>query len=95
MSRARKVAGSTRVTRHPDTASRTIDGEEVVVVPSTRKLQILNEVATRIWQLCDGRSVDEITDAIHEEFDVGRQAARRDVIDLVEEMAGRGMVEIE
>jgi hypothetical protein len=89
------ISEDCRVSQHPDIASRTIDGQEVVVVPATRKLQILNEVATRIWELCDGRSVGEITDAIVQEFDVEPAEARRDALELVEDMHERGMVVIE
>jgi len=89
------ISVDARVSQHPDIASRTIDGQEVVVVPATRKLQILNEVATRIWELCDGRSVGEITDAIVQEFDVEPSEARRDALELVEDMHERGMVVIE
>jgi hypothetical protein len=95
MSPAKKVTTRTKVRQHPDIASRTIDGQEVVVVPATRKLQILNEVATRVWELCDGRSVAGIVDAVVEEFDVGRSEAERDVLELVEDMGARGMVVIE
>ena len=91
----KKISTDSRVSQHPDIASRTIDGQEVVVVPATRKLQILNEVATRIWELCDGRSVAEITDAIVQEFDVDASEARRDALELVEDMHERGMVVIE
>jgi hypothetical protein len=89
------VTTSSKVTQHPDSASRTIDGEEVVVVPATRKLQILNEVATRIWELCDGRSVSSIIDVIVEEFEVERSDAEADALELVHDMHERGMIEIE
>jgi len=88
------IGETTRVTRHPNVASRTIDGQEVVIVPSSRKLQMLNEVATRIWALCDGRTVKEIVDAITTEYEVTRATALRDVLDFVSEIRKRGMVEI-
>ena len=91
----KKISAGSRVTQHPDIASRTIDGQEVVVVPTTRKLQILNEVATRIWELCDGRSVGDITDAVVMEFDVKPSVARRDALELIEDMHERGMIVIE
>jgi len=87
------IGPETRVRQHPDIASRTIDGQEVVVVPSTRKLQILSDVATRIWQLADGRTLSEIADAIVEEYEVDRQRAEDDIVTLVEDMLARGMVE--
>jgi hypothetical protein len=88
------LSEKTRVTRHPNVASRTIDGQEVVIVPSSRKLQMLNDVATRIWALCDGRTVREIVDAITAEYEVTRATALRDVLDFVGEISRRGMVEV-
>jgi hypothetical protein len=84
----------TRISRHRNVASRTIDGQEVVIVPSSRKLQMLNEVATRIWALCDGRSIGDIVETITNEYAVSRRTARRDVMEFVGEIHKRGMVEI-
>jgi hypothetical protein len=82
------------VTQHPDIASRTIEAQEVVVVPRTRKMQVLNEVATRVWALCDGRTIEEIAVVIESEYEVDLDEARSDVIELVEDMLERGMVEL-
>lgn len=90
-----RIEGHLHVRQHPDIASRTIDGQEVVVVPETRKLQILNEVATRVWSLCDGRTIDDMADAIVEEFEVEREEALSDILELVSDMRERGMVEID
>jgi hypothetical protein len=98
--RPRRAAGKgligdgTRVRKHPNVASRTIDGQEVVIVPSSRKLQILNDVATAIWSLCDGRSVKEIVEAIMSEYDVCRARATKDVKDFVAQIHKRGMIEL-
>ncbi len=86
------ITEETRVSRHGDIASRTIDDQEIVVVPATRKMQILNEVATRIWALSDGRTVGEIADAITSEYEVDRRTALADVIGLVRTMLDRGMI---
>ena len=90
-----RIDEGTRVRRHGDIASRTIDEQEIVVVPATRKMQILNEVATRIWALSDGRSVGEIADAITAEYEVDRKTALADVIGLVRTMLDRGMIVVE
>lgn len=95
MTCGKKISTESRVRQHPDTASRNIEGQEVVVVPTTRKLQRLNKVATRIWELCDGRSMAEICDIIVEEFEVDRDEAISDTLELVTDMHERGMVVIE
>lgn len=89
------ITEGTRVRKHGDIASRTIDEQEIVVVPATRKMQILNEVATRIWALSDGRSIGEIADAITREYDVDRKTALADVVGLVRTMLDRGMIVVE
>lgn len=88
------ITEETKVKRHPNVASRTIDGQEVVIVPSSRKLQMLNDVATRIWALCDGRSVKSIAEIIWKEYKVTKKAALKDVKEFVAQILKRGMVEI-
>ena len=48
----------------------------------------LDEVGTRIWELCDGaRTVADIARHIGEEFDASSQAVERDVLIFLEELA--------
>jgi hypothetical protein len=50
-------------------------------------------VASRIWELCDGRSaVEDIAAAIVEEFEVDLATARRDVAEFVREMLEDGLL---
>ena len=45
----------------------------------------LNEVGSRIWELCDGaRSVSEIAALIEEEFEVDTATALADCVDFVQ-----------
>ena len=47
----------------------------------------LNEVGSRIWELCDGtRSVREMAQALVEEFEVDLGTAERDAADFVADM---------
>ncbi len=76
-----------KVERH---ASRVLAGEALVVVMDQRALHRLNEVGTRVWELCDGRSVDAIVDSIVEEFDVVRDTAQQDVLHFLGELLAAG-----
>jgi hypothetical protein len=54
----------------------------------------LNELGSRIWQLCDGaRSVAEIIQIIGDEYDVSPDRVQHDVLRLLQELAGERLVE--
>ena len=42
------------------TAARVVEGRALVVVLDDQALHTLNEVGTRVWELCDGRDVAAI-----------------------------------
>ncbi len=84
-----------RPVRHPDVAWRSWDGEVVILAPAGHHQAAgdglsdgaehdLNEVGSRIWELCDGtRSVREIAQALAEEFEVNLGTAERDAAEFV------------
>ncbi len=88
------ITAKTKVRKHANVASRTIDGREVVIVPAARKLQTFNEVATRIWALCDGRSIGEIAEVIAGEYEVGKRTALSDVKEFVALIRKKGLLEL-
>lgn len=89
-----------RPLRHPDVAWRAWDGEVVILSPAGHDpaappLQQdgaehdLNEVGSRIWELCDGtRSVGEIAHAVAEEFEVDEATAAADAGEFVGQLLG-------
>lgn len=83
-------------TKHPRTASRLVDGEAVVVLPEENVVKVLNAVGSRIWDLANGtRTVREIIETIHQEFDVDRAQVEQDVIEFVAEMARGELLAVE
>ena len=55
----------------------------------------LNPVATRVWHLLEeGKKVSEIRDLLVREFSVESDRLTRDVIELIEQLAKLGLVEI-
>jgi hypothetical protein len=76
----------------PQTASRLIAGEAVILSLDTKVLRGLNAVGSRVWDLIDGtRSVDDIVDVIVAEFDVARPVAAADVEAFVGQLVDRGL----
>ncbi len=81
------------VSKAPATAWRVIEGEAVILSMDTKVLRGLNPVGSRVWELIDGqRSVEEIVGVIVQEFDVGQEAAARDVGDFVRELLAKSLV---
>lgn len=83
-----------RPLRHPAVEWREIAGEATLIVPGeTPASHELNEVASRIWQLCDGRhAVRDIAARLVEEFDVDLPTAERDAAEFVREMLDGGLL---
>ena len=67
--------------------------DEFLLVPikqnvgDLESIYTLNEVATRVWELIDGKKkVKEIKDKIVEEFEVTPQEAEKDLASLVKQL---------
>ncbi len=76
-----------------EVASTIADHEAVLVLPRQGRVQVLNEVGTRVWQLIDARrSVAEIVDSICAEYQVDREQAARDTLDFLEDLLAKQLV---
>ncbi len=65
----------------------------VVLDPATGQYYALDEVSGRVWDLCDGsRSVAAVIAAVCEEYDAPREEIQADVLALLGELAGDGLV---
>jgi hypothetical protein len=80
--------------RHPDSAFRKIGDEGgLVVLPGRAEVKVLNPVGVAVFALLDGsRDVDELAAAVAEEFEIDAEAARRDVLDFLEQLRENGML---
>jgi hypothetical protein len=81
------------VTRNPKLAWREIDGEVVIISPEDSHVHELNETAAAIWTCADGdQTVDQIAGKIAAEYDVTPDAARSDVVELVELLTQKNLL---
>jgi hypothetical protein len=76
-------------------------GDESVVVPVRNRvgdldsLFTLNDVASRIWELLDGRRpLNAVVDTICEEFEVTPDVAAKDANDLIRTLEEMHLVEV-
>lgn len=77
----------TTVGHDPRVAWRIVDGEAMVVTPSTNELHTLDEVGTFIWRHLEQKTtVEEIVAAIVAEFDVDAETSGRDAREFLEQL---------
>jgi hypothetical protein len=94
---------STRVAQRADDrrsfVTRQIAGETLVVpvtghVMDLQSIFVLNPVASRIWELLAAPTTpDQLADAIATEFTVTRQDAAADVVEFLEALGDRGLIQ--
>jgi len=79
--------------RAADARFRKVDDEGRVYCRSRSEIVGLNEVGTRILELCDGAtSFDTVIDRLEEEFDVDRETLAEDTAGFVTEMVELGIL---
>jgi len=84
------LSGRERIVQAERTASRCIDGRAVVISIDQNRVHVLNDVGTRVWEKCDGRTLDAIVEDIVGEFEVERARAALDVRAFAELLVGVG-----
>ncbi|RJR21286.1 MAG: PqqD family protein [Nitrospiraceae bacterium] len=79
--------------RSPQTASRVIDNEAVIISPQENKVMVLNGTGSRIWELLNGDlRTDRIALVISEEFDVSYDDALNDTREFINDLYARDML---
>lgn len=71
-------------------------GEDAVLLHVNRgDYYSLNKVGARLWVLADGtRSIDDLATMITEEFEIDREQAEKDIIELAEQLANEELVKV-
>lgn len=79
--------------KSPQTASRVIDGEAVIILPQENEVKVLNKVGSRIWELLDGKkSINQLAVDIAGEFDVPFETTLQDITLFIEELDTKRMI---
>ncbi len=74
-------------------AYRIIGGQTTIIHLKGNTFNVLDVLATRIWELIDGRiSISQITERIYQEFDVERSVLNHDCLDFLGEMLEKGLL---
>jgi hypothetical protein len=89
------IIGNTVVVAIQDQVSCDLGGEEVILSLKNGVYYGLNPVGTRVWSLIQQpKRVDEVRDALLEQYDVEPERCERDLLALLSELAAEGLVEV-
>ena len=81
--------------QNPRAAWRVYAGQAVIVSADDSSLHMLNPVGTAIWTAADGGTdVDMIVGRVCAAFDVDPAPARSDVVELIQSLVDRGLLEM-
>ena len=81
------------VAKTPDSVSKIIGQEAVIILPAAGEVKVLNEVGSRLWELVDGkRTIAELAAQICDEYAVNPQQAEDDALDFIQRMVERKLL---
>jgi len=93
-----------RIFRNPDVLwrresdeSEGVSQEEAVaaILFSGGSMLSLNEFGIELWELCDGKTVDELAASLMPEFDVAEDVLRTDILDFLDSLSQKGFIRYE
>jgi hypothetical protein len=78
---------------HPELIWRLLDGQAVIVSPTSGEVRVLNQVGTDIWQhLNTGTQVEDIKKVLVQQYDLSPQQAEADVSAFLGDLTKRGLI---
>lgn len=87
---------STIVVPSPEVLMQELDGEAVLLNLESERYFGLDDVGTRVWQhLLEHGLLRRVCEEMQSEYDVDEATLRADVLRLVEELIGAGIVTVE
>jgi len=90
-----RVNQATRVVATEEQVACEVDGEAVILDLNSETYFGLNPVGTRIWDLIqEPTRVSDVCQTLLEEYDVEPERCRREVLDLLNDMADEGILEV-
>jgi hypothetical protein len=89
------ISESSTVVVTKDQVSCDLSGEAAILNLKSGVYFGLNTVGASIWKLIqEPRTVKEIRDSILEEYEVGSNQCEQDILEILQELSSRGLIEI-
>lgn len=90
-----ELSGSTIITVNKDYVYCNVEDEMVLLGMEDGIYYGLNPVGAFIWeQIKEPKTIDEVRDAILDEYDVEKDECERDLFELLQELTEKGLVEV-
>ncbi len=78
---------------HPELTWRLLDGEAVIVSPTTGEIRVLNQVGAEIWQMvAQNMSFEQIVSEITEQYGLSTKEAEADLSNFLIDLEDRGLI---
>ncbi|HEX9637036.1 MAG TPA: PqqD family protein [Acidobacteriota bacterium] len=86
-----------RFEKSDDLVTRKIAGETVIVMVRAHVAELdyvytLDAVGTRIWELLEDHSIEQITESIRDEFEVGAAPLGSDILEFIATLQEGGLI---
>jgi hypothetical protein len=92
---AGKISGNSVVVVTKDQVSADLSGEAAILNLKSGIYYGLNNVGARIWNLLqEPKTINQIRDAILDEYAVERDQCGADLVALLEELLSKGLIEV-
>ena len=79
----------------PNAKGKIVEGKAVIINLDKGSYYQLNEVASTVWQLIDGKtSLEKIVGDLAKEFDASKNELEKDLLELVADLKKEGLVEL-
>jgi Coenzyme PQQ synthesis protein D (PqqD) len=76
----------------PEAVAREVDGNFTIYDKARDSVTVLNESASEIWRLCDGRVGSAIVDELARRYAADPEQIRKDVESTLDELAASGLL---
>ena len=89
------LQSQSRITLAPDLLASNLDGEVVILHVGRGQYYSLDKVGAYIWgRLAEPTTVQEVYEALLEDYDAEPERCRGDLLALLEQLAGEGLIEV-
>jgi hypothetical protein len=95
MKETKGLTGDAQVSRNEGLLTAEVDGELMAMSVERGACYGLNRIGTRIWEIiAEPRSIDDLCAQLLSEYDVDPAQCRSEVVSLIEELRGEGLVTV-
>jgi hypothetical protein len=79
--------------RDPGLPHQRLEEDTIVVDPRRREVHLLNETATRVWELlASPQSIDQLVSVLADEYDIPSDEVHTAIVETVRDLESKGVL---